>query len=52
MTIMALQAGKHVYIEKPCSHNAHEIELLVAAQKKIWTQSPDGKSTTLSNYKY
>ena len=34
MTIMALQAGKHVYIEKPCSHNAHENELLVAAQKK------------------
>jgi predicted dehydrogenase len=34
MTIMALQAGKHVYIEKPCSHNAHENELLIAAQKK------------------
>ena len=34
MTIMALQAGKHVYIEKPCSHNAHENELLVAEQKK------------------
>lgn len=34
MTIMAMQAGKHVYIEKPCSHNAHENELLIAAQKK------------------
>ena len=34
MAIMALQAGKHVYVEKPCSHNAHENELLVAAQKK------------------
>lgn len=34
MAIMALQAGKHVYVEKPCSHNPHESELLVAAQKK------------------
>ncbi len=34
MAIMALQAGKHLYVEKPCSHNPHENELLVAAQKK------------------
>jgi predicted dehydrogenase len=34
MAIMALQAGKHVYVEKPCSHNLFENELLVAAQKK------------------
>jgi len=34
MAIMAMQAGKHVYLEKPCSHNPHENELLVAAQKK------------------
>ncbi len=33
-TWMAMQAGKHVYIEKPCSHNPHEGELLVAFQKK------------------
>jgi predicted dehydrogenase len=32
--IMGLQAGKHVYVEKPCSHNPNEGELLVAAQKK------------------
>ncbi len=32
--IMALKAGKHVYVEKPGSHNMHESELLVAAQKK------------------
>lgn len=32
--IMALQAGKHAYVEKPCSHNPAEGELLVAAQKK------------------
>lgn len=24
MTIWAAQAGKHVYVEKPCSHNVHE----------------------------
>ncbi len=29
--IMACQAGKHVYVEKPCSHNPREGELLVAA---------------------
>jgi predicted dehydrogenase len=34
MAIAALQAGKHVYVEKPCSHNPHEGELLIAAQKK------------------
>jgi len=32
--IMALKAGKHVYVEKPCSHNPRESELLVEAQKK------------------
>lgn len=34
MSIMAMQAGKHVYVEKPCSHNPYENELLIAAQKK------------------
>ena len=34
MTIMAMQNGKHVYVEKPCSHNPYENELLVTAQKK------------------
>jgi predicted dehydrogenase len=33
-TLLSLEAGKHVYIEKPCSHNPYEGELLVAAQKK------------------
>lgn len=32
--IMAVKAGKHVYLEKPASHNPAEGELLVAAQKK------------------
>jgi predicted dehydrogenase len=34
MAIAGLQAGKHVYVEKPCSHNPREGELLLAAQKK------------------
>src|SRR6056300_72045 len=33
-TLMALEAGKHVYVEKPCSHTMEENELIVAAQKK------------------
>lgn len=32
VALMALQAGKHVYLEKPCSHSPAEGELLVAAQ--------------------
>jgi predicted dehydrogenase len=34
MAIAGLQAGKHVYVEKPCSHNPAEGELLIAAQQK------------------
>ena len=32
--ILACAAGKHVYLEKPCSHNPHEGELLIQAGKK------------------
>jgi predicted dehydrogenase len=34
MAIMGLQAGKHVYLEKPCSHNPAEGALLIEAQQK------------------
>src|ERR1700740_1948992 len=34
MAIAGLQAGKHVYVEKPCSHNPAEGEMLVQAQAK------------------
>jgi predicted dehydrogenase len=34
MAIAGLQAGKHVYVEKPCSHNPAEGEMLVQAQRK------------------
>ena len=36
--ILACKAGKHVYVEKPCAHNPHEGELLVAAARKYKRQ--------------
>ncbi|PQB07681.1 dehydrogenase [Polaribacter filamentus] len=50
--IMAMQAGKHVYLEKPCSHNMHENELVVAAQKKygkVVQMGNQQRSSTESN---
>ena len=32
--ILACAAGKHVYVEKPCSHNAHEGRMLLEAARK------------------
>lgn len=43
MAIMGMQAGKHVYVEKPCSHNPRENEMLVEAQKKY------GKACQMGN---
>ena len=33
-SLMAMQAGKHVYVEKPCSHNPEEGEILVRAAER------------------
>jgi predicted dehydrogenase len=33
-TILACTAGKHVYVEKPASHNAREGELMIEAARK------------------
>lgn len=35
--ILSAKAGKHVYLEKPCSHNPHEGELLVKVSEKYKT---------------
>lgn len=48
MALAALQAGKHVYVEKPCSHNIREARLLVTAAEtsgkcvQIGTQGRSG----------
>lgn len=34
LTILACQAKKHVYVEKPGSHNIHESEMMVAVAQK------------------
>jgi predicted dehydrogenase len=33
-TILSLDAGKHVYVEKPCSHNIREGRLMVEAARR------------------
>ena len=34
-SVMAMKAGKHVYVEKPCSHNMFENEILAEAAQKF-----------------
>jgi len=38
MAILGLKAGKHVYVEKPCSHNPAEGAMLIEAQQKYGKQ--------------
>jgi len=50
MAIAALQAGKHVYVEKPCSHNPAEGVMLVEAQKKYGKLVQMGNQQRSSTY--
>ena len=45
--IMAMQAGKHVYVEKPCSHNPAEGELLVDDPEAHRQGRADGQPAAL-----
>ena len=47
-TILACAAGKHVYVEKPCSHNLREGRLMVEAARKhnrVVQQGTQSRST-------
>jgi predicted dehydrogenase len=50
MAIKGLQAGKHVYVEKPSSHNPREGELLVEAQKHYGKLVQVGDQQRSSDY--
>jgi predicted dehydrogenase len=50
MAIAGLQAGKHVYLEKPCSHNPAEGELLLRAQEKYGKLVQMGNQQRSSDY--
>lgn len=48
--IAACEAGKHVYVEKPCSHNFHEGQLLVEAarrHKRVVQHGTQSRSSSL-----
>jgi predicted dehydrogenase len=49
-SIMALNAGKNVYVEKPCSHNMNENELLVQAAQKYNKVVQMGNQQRSSNH--
>ena len=50
MAIAALRAGKHVYVEKPCSHNPAEGAMLVQAQQKYQKLVQMGTQQRSSQY--
>ncbi len=49
MAIMGMESGKHVYVEKPCSHNLNENELLVAAYRRYGKVCQMGNQQRSSN---
>jgi predicted dehydrogenase len=52
-SILACDAGKHVYVEKPCSHNLREGRLMVEAarrQKKVMQVGTQSRSSALVSH--
>ena len=47
---LAMEHGKHVYLEKPCTHNPAEGEILVALQKKYDRLIQMGNQQRSSDY--
>ncbi len=48
--ILALDAGKHVYVEKPCSHNVREGRLLVEAARRSGKQLQVGTQSRSADF--
>ena len=48
--ILALEAGKHVYVEKPSSHNFRESQLLVAAARRCKRVVQHGTQSRSDNF--
>ncbi|UCG47825.1 MAG: Gfo/Idh/MocA family oxidoreductase [Phycisphaerales bacterium] len=49
-TILACEAGKHVYVEKPCSHNIREGRLMVEAARRCRRVVQVGTQTRSADY--
>lgn len=49
-SLLALDAGKHVYVEKPCSHNVREGRMLVEAAKRTGLVVQHGTQSRSSSW--
>jgi len=49
-TILACEAGKHVYVEKPCSHNIREGRLMVEAARRYGRTVQVGTQSRSAEY--
>ena len=44
-SLLSMQAGKHVYVEKPCSHNPNEGRNSNRSCRTLWQGYSNGKPT-------
>lgn len=49
-TLLALDAGKHVYVEKPCAHNVREGRLMIEAARRTRKVCQVGTQTRSSEH--